>query len=829
MKKNILYLLGVVCLMASCVEENFDSFIPTPTPGKDVTFSANLDASPITRTVYEQESDNKSPIYWVHGNLISVYGSTCSVNQAEYKISTAVIDDEGNDTGTPSTTQNYASALRKTGAAGVQWGTDGTSDFYSVYPSTKESFKDIKDEDGNVVGASVKTSISSEQKVKFALNGTTWSGSHYDTDLETPNWKDAVMYACTAGATSTDPDGNASSVKLRFKPFSNVLRFKLNGYEAVDASGNPNADWNSTVYVNKIVLTAPGSYIAGDFYLNIHKDLDEDGKITGSGTAVPVKDEDIVTSTAKNTITIIPNYLPLTNEQTVEFDIFAIPTASVMSSEDPWTVTLETTSGNFTYELIPRLNGTPTDATLTAGKIHKIAVPEFEIKETFEVPADNWIRYIPRNVYLSELSVPGAWYANDLTNYHGSNATLAGMYANGIRAFHIDTRMSYPIGRYTWGSVPDPAENPYVLVCAGSEDITSLNIVITSYLEVKSYTTVESKLEEIINLFKTTTNYMSEYIVVVLTIAEKQKDKSDLDAGTIDPGQMLSAVNTIVQKFASTHKNDNGVPIIYDKKISSSTTVNDVLGRVILQVNINDESFYESTREYTLPSTFIQFGSMALNEYISGNITQIPDNYYLVYQNTPVYWGSEKTDLTSYYHQAQLTIDSDDASTSTTPSLGDRKGAIDNIIDEAYKDYSKNTHNGWYQLGIGGYTQTGSLTSKTNHQDVVARSLNPYLLDEWINPKLNGESKTINGTTVTLQPSPVGIVLMNYALDDAANGTNGKGLALVKAIRDLNTKFTLNRDSEASYGEWPDGNPFIGSDVVPTSNGAYALVGDDAF
>ena len=119
MKTNFIYILGVVCLMASCVEENFNDYTPSPIPGKEVALSANINGALATRTTYGDETNGKSPIYWVHGNLVSVYGSTCSMKQAQYKVSTAQIDENGEDTGTPSTTQNYASALRKTGTAGV--------------------------------------------------------------------------------------------------------------------------------------------------------------------------------------------------------------------------------------------------------------------------------------------------------------------------------------------------------------------------------------------------------------------------------------------------------------------------------------------------------------------------------------------------------------------------------------------------------------------------------------------------------------------------------------------------------------------------------------
>lgn len=789
MKKIFLAAISIVCLMASCTKDEMQADPINPNEGKEVVFSSSIGEA--TRTLYAEENGNKIAVKWVDGDLISVYGSTCAVNQSDYTVKAA--------TGTEpidgvSTNYYYAESLTKTGDVGVQWGSAETSDFYAVYPSVGDNqFTKV---DG---GVKVQTTVRPKQNVTFTkttADGTvTWVGQHYNGAASNPTMTDAVMYAYTADATSGE------QVDLKFKPFSTVLRFTFKGFKAIQSSGAIDTEYNtSTVAVNKIVLTAPNTKIAGDFALTIKEN--EDGTASASAT-----------EGTSNTIEIYPDYLPMKNNEQLQFDIFTIPTANVMPKDDQqaWRVQVVTEKGTFTFNMVPKTVTTPDDASvpglaLTTGALHKLTIPLKEIKFDFDIPANNWIRYIPRNVYLSELSVPGAWYAHDLTAYHGSGVTLANMFESGVRAFHIDGRMSYPIGRYTWGAVPDPATNPYVLVCAGSEDITSINIVITSYLSVNSYTTVASKVQEIIDLFKAQENYMHEYLVVVLTLAEKPKDKSSLDAGTIDPAQYLDAVNSMIDSFKAT-VNENNVPILYDQAITPQTTVKDVLGRIILQVNVNDEDFALSSRGYTLPNTHIQFGSMAIEGYISGNITDLPTKYpryYLDYQTTPVYWGDAQSGLTSYYHQAQLTEETDSDDTDDYyPSLANRQLAIDNIVDIAYQDYASQRHSGWYQLGIGGYTQTGVSTSKTNHQDVVANSLNAYLLNTWINPKLNGDTKTINGVAVELKPSPVGIVLMNYCTNETYSGS-----ALVSAILEMNTKFYLNRDHDAEYGEWPDGNPF---------------------
>lgn len=817
MRTKFIFIIGVVCLLTSCVKEGFEDFTPTPTPGKEVVFSANINgSSAATKTTYGEEQGNKSPIYWVHGNCVSVYGSTCSMNQAEYKVSTAKIDESGNDTGTPATMQNYASALRKTGAAGVQWGDEGTSDFYAVYPSTSNRFSDIKDSNGNIVGATVQTTISNEQKVKFVRNGNTWSGLHYDTDLDNPNWKDAVMYACTVGATSTDENGNPAEVKLRFKPFSNVLRFNFAGYEAVDASGNPNVEWSSLVYVNKIILQAPNTKIAGDFKLNIYKDVNEDGEETGSGTAAAVSNDDIVGASSSNTITVIPNYLPLSNVQNVVFDIFTIPSNATMPKENPWTVTLETTSGSFTYKLIPKkvVNEvlTQTDVILSAGLIHKVTIPELKIKKSFEIPANNWIRYIPRNTYLSEISMPGAWYATN-PDYQGS-VSLSNLYTNGVRAFNIDCRVSYD--SVTKGSFSNTHtfSKTLTLVCSGTEKSSS-GLGLVTKLTYTQGTAVKTKLEELIGLVQET-----EYIMVILTIAEKPKTHNygtgDYEFGTVDPVTVLSYMKTVIDELKKAHLHKDGTSIIYDKDIDSSTTVRDVLGHVVVKINANTTSTKFATYS-SLPGVLISSASMASNsDYIKGDIigsNTIP-NLFTQMQEGIMYNGNTVSDMTFYFHQAQETGSIQSSSSgSSIPSLYDRKLAIDDVMAKCVNIYKKNTHNALFQLGIGGYIPKGDNDDGTNRSSedrkTIASVLNKHVYD--------GVTTKLNTT-----PTPIGMVLMNYCINDGS--TSYYGPELTKAVLEMNHKFTLNSDPDVE--EWPDGNPFV-SDGGSSTNVPVASVSSD--
>lgn len=789
MKKIFLAAISIVCLMASCTKDEMQADPINPNEGKEVVFSSSIGEA--TRTLYAEENGSKIAVKWVDGDLISVYGSTCAVNQSDYtvKAATGTVTTDG-----VSTNYYYAESLTKTGDVGVQWGSAETSDFYAVYPSVGDNqFTKV---DG---GVKVQTTVRPKQNVTFAYNSTTktWVGQHYNGAASNPTMTDAVMYAYTAGATS------GKQVDLKFKPFSTVLRFTFKGYKGYQMDGENKIEYTSTVAVNKIVLTAPNTKIAGDFALTIKND--------GSAEA---------TQGTSNTIEIYPDYLPMKSNEQLQFDIFTIPTANVMpqDAEQAWKVQVVTEKGTFTFNLVPKTVTTPDSASvpglaLTTGALHKLTIPLKTVTFDFDIPANNWIRYIPRNVYLSELSVPGAWYVGDLTNYQ-DGATLDQLYADGVRAFHIDCRVS---PNSASGRINITQSEEKQLVCAGTEEASSGLGIITG-LDYTQGTSVKSVIETLIGKLSGT-----EYVVVVLTVAEKTCTWSSgvgtNKIGTVDPVTVLSYVKTMIDELQS-YKHADGTPVVYNKEINPNTTVKDVLGHLIIKVNANAQESYEAGGGFTtytnVPSTLISAGSMASDtDFISGDIfgsagDHAVANLFSAMQWEPMYWGAEpvvrdNVPFYFYYHQCQLTEDAEGASSgTTTPSLYDRKLAIDDIVATSETIYKQNTHSAWYQIGAGGYTQsTNAFGTNTNDQDAVADILNPYV-QSIVTAKLHQTEFTrTNGEKVVMSPSPIGIVLMNNA--------HTSGLEAVNAILEMNTKFYLNRDHDADYGEWPDGNPFEAS------------------
>lgn len=780
MKKILFAVIGIVCLMTSCSKDDFTENQINPNSGKEVNFGMTIDA--VTRTLYGDESTDgtKNPIYWVHGDNITVYGVDCAVGrkQADYAVSTEGVDTEGKTV--INTTQNYATDLNKTGDYGVQWGDKTSSDFFAVYPKVEAgTFKN--NGDGSVT---VRTKVNKTQNVRFEYNEDkkTWVGTHYSGTLAEGNsMTDAVMYAITPDAQST-----ASQVDLRFTPYSTVLRFTFEGFSVAKADGSNEIDYTSEISINRIVLSAPNEYISGEFDLTLDNKMEVSSDISDANKA-------------SREIIIIPNQLPLKSKEKLQFDIFTIPQegAVMPGTEGVWTVTFETNKGNIVYNLQPLKNGEPTDAPLQIAQIHKINIPERHIVTDFKIPVENWMRYIHRNIYLSELSVPGTWYCTDGT--YQTHTSLTDQFNAGIRAFHIDARIIRNTVSRQWGTYKYDKADGTNLVVAGTEDANETLVV---YSVNSIGTTVETAITNIISLAKTKP---SEIVYIVLTISNKPKTDGNSVFGSVDPAIVLEELHKVLNK-------DNIKNALYTN-ISSNTTVGDVLTsgkNIVLKINHTLDDFYTNSLTSGFLSSGIMgsFGSMASDEtYNTANdhITNINgmhgttnyEAYFGVMNSAPIYNGTEKTDLTYYYHQAQYTTSSEDKTAkpaSGNPTLGNRMRAIDDIIAKADSIYKVSAHNAIFQIGIGG-SINGSNPSG------VSNVLNPYLLE-----KVNSKIKN--------NPSPIGIVLMNYATTTKTeNGVSTViGNDLTNAIIEMNTKFKLNRDTNKDA--WPDGNPFenIGGD-----------------
>ena len=769
MKKNIFIILGLVCLLVSCREDFINPAIPIP--GKEVRFSADLGA-PQSKTLYGEEVtvDNKTSVKvnWVQGDLISVYGNTCDVKQAEYSVNVTT-------SATPAPNvegQNYADKLEKTGATGVQWGSETTSDFYAVYPSVSKDFKTTAD------GVVVPAVISTQQYNKFVVNGTKIQGIPYNPNTKAYGMQNAIMYACNTGVSSTDEDGNPTKVDLRFIPFSTVLKFTIPSWVGETGSDLATDATGKKIVINAITLTSP-SKIAGEFDLTINNG--------GSASA------QAGTSTS---ISILPTEkMEWEYGKSIEFSVFTIPVES-LSLSDKWVVTVDVANDSpKKFKLSPTLAD---DAKLAAGQIHKVNVKHgFPIASEWEWSRNNWLTTVARNVYISDISLPGSWYATD-SGYQGGS--LADQFEDGIRAFNIDCRLTLKVGEnvndHGSSSVyadkeSDATDGTLVLACTGTEKHS------TSGWTPKITSIGKTVEEALVELGKMAAQHPDEYIVVVLSVAQKVKDNNYLTAnhayfGTVNPKMMLAAISQVLNKADVKQYLFTGTSDY--PGVSPETTVGDVKGKIVIKVNLNTSRDNFKTWNYSAPM-LISEGSMANSADSGKNITI--GNFTSI-NSEPMYWSniystqdnSKYKDMKYHYHQAQNTTGSNGY-----PSVDDRKTAIQSILTESYNIYHNNTHDAMFQIGIGGWTADND-NGKTN----LSSQLKPYVYGI-VNSMLTGIA--YEGKTYT--PAPVGIVLMNHSTAGETHGTQD----LIDAIIKLNGKYFLN--SDGNKPAWPSipgsGNP----------------------
>lgn len=760
--------IGMVGLLSSCIEDLHDFDNVLPAPGKEVSLSASL-STPKTRTVYGAEGAESIKVKWVHDDLITVYGTSCSVSQADYKVKTYVKGDDGKVTedimpSTPNTNadgQSYADELVKTGASGVQWGNQSKSDFYAVYPAISGNITSTS------TGVTVPATISSQQYNSFSLVNGILTGVPYNAENRTYGMDNAIMYAYTKDAVPTDDNGNPKTVDLNFKPFSTVMKFHISSWYGDTSSGLQSDQTGKSIKVSSITLTAPYN-IAGDFNLSLNG---------GSASAQ---------AGTTNKISVIPSEeIVWTYGQALEFSAFVIPVSGQSISKD-WKVTITANDGARTFSLTPK-STEDNKAVIKAGMIHKLNVSGFPVAAIWEYTPATWLTTVPRNVYISDISLPGAWYATD-SGYQGG--TLQDQYNAGIRAFNIDCRLTLKPGvnvnNYGSNSVYADVEShatdgTLVLACTGTEEhsFTGWNPQITSIAK-----TVKS---EIINLGELAKSNPDEFIEVILTVAQKVKDNNYLTArhayfGTVNAKMMMAAITQVL--------NDPDVkPYLYGandgEAITPNTTVADVCGKIVVKVNINTSDANIRSWKYAAPM-LISEGSMApsagtaANYIVAGNFSSI-NSPAMYWSNNYIIDASDPGYMNYHYHQCQNTTGS-----SPNPDVPMRQTAVNNIITSSYGIYSNNTHDAMFQLGIGGWTADND-NGKTN----LSSQLNPYVYGI-INSMLTG---TEYGGQI-YKPAPVGAVLMNFATS-TANSTP----ALIKAIIDLNGKYFLNRDT--TKPAWP--------------------------
>lgn len=744
-KYLILSVLAAVTV--SCSEEKLPS--APSVPGSDVIFNISLDEPSMSRTTYGDEANNAFPIYWVDKDQLLMASPECETgrNTAVYQVSV-----EG-------ATSSTAKAVDKVGTTGLQWGDNLPAHFYSVYPVGyyTAANTEVKNRLENSTGgkAVAHLNVRDYQINLFEKDATgTWKGTPIDRksmtnlDLNQKN-PDALMYAMTRQTQ----DGN---VTMQYHPFTTAFHIEFDGFDLTSSVGQG----LSSVTVQEIMITAPSNVkLCGNFDATLD---------VTTGTPSYTVNTDVNTETNANVIhiptlsSIDGHYLTVNSKEKVSLNVFAIPVDGNVTSD--WTILVRTNEGAFKKALTPT---TAASGGLVAGKMHKVSLPAIKIQGATKFDKAQWIAQIPRNVYVSELSMPGAWYATK-GEYQGSDVTYESLWTAGVRAFALETRSS---GAGPFSNPGTPAQ----VVISGTGNNQTLG---SGYYGGTGINTVMTSL---VNLLK---NHPDEYAVLVLMYA----DGGSGGHRTQDYSYWLNGIYGEYMKVSAENRE-----YIYSNAITPNTTINDVKGKLIIKVNA----------EGNLPGGNITIGSYANNlpaliSYVDRKWETTSQNSSLVSQ---MYWqvwsGSYMTNLSSdvaaldpntlYWNYTVANRTKTDASTATgLPSYANRQASISTILANSRTIYENSSHNVWFFVGAGGNqaTSTNSDTDASTAQS-FATTMNP-----WINTQI--ESK-INGKDF----SPFGIVMCNYITNATYHGPT-----IIDNIIKMNRLFRLNRDE--TQPEWPD-------------------------
>ncbi|MDD6829189.1 MAG: hypothetical protein PUD74_05335 [Bacteroidales bacterium] len=727
--RNILIAsLAALFLASSCSDVMESDEIVKANPGDEVVFGAAL---PATKTVYGEETSTGFPIYWVNGDKVRVASPQCMSgrNTAEYAVAVESAD------------QNYATSLTKTGDTGVQWGEDKTADFYSIYPSSTSTALNVNGE-----GVTTTLHVGATQFASTTVNGT----SYYAQPAEMGN---VVMYAKTAGAKRGEPVG------LHYKPFSTVLEFEIN------APSNNTGTQKSEITVQSLTLTAPaGTTIAGDFSFNF------DGP---SITPVATGGSNSITLhfLNNNQYTTVLS----TTKTTLKAKMCLMPISGNLAG---WKIEVNTSAGTFSKTLTETdKDGKKTD--LIAGQVHKIKLPTLNYaSQEWVYSLDKWIPTLPdyTNIYLSELSLPGAWYAGSDEAYQATS-NITDLWNAGVRAFAVECR--------TNSSWPDGT--PESLCISGTGRKPTLG---DYYHNGTNITTVLDGIKTAL------ASHQDEYAVLVLSYA----DGGEGGHRAKDHAYFLQGVANALSGYTD---------IVYSGPITKNTTINDVKGKLIVKVNIDKNL---TLGNYTAANALISYNPFLLQ--ISTDASTFAHPYY-----SDLKWSGWSNDYKTCAQVSTLTgISADEAASkfiwvfssanrtqlntgknTTIPTYENRQTALKAMMDFSKTVYERSNHNVWFYFNCGG-TQATSSTSSGPSPTNFASTMNSWLLS------------TINAKT---DASPLGIVMFNQCTSDTYNGP-----AIIKAIIEMNSKFYLKHAGTAGGSTGGDATPTAKNDVIALSGGA---------
>lgn len=721
MKLKIFSIFAVSLLMlGSCTEQEIAG-VPVQT-GDEISFGIAAPDKVDTRTIYDTPTQDTEgnwyfPVYWEQDDEIAVYcpqASQPASQLVDYKITP--------DTDNPAT----SAAVTKIGdGAGLQWGSSDEHRFYGFYPASAVL--------GTETDGRIKGNIPVEQKVvrwdsKTADDGTITYNGVPDTDL-------AYMFAYTSVKKSelvNNPD-----IPLKFKPLVTILEIIVNGP----------AENSSPIQVSNINVTGVSGNVAlaGNFECLISDQ---------SGTCTPLEDG---TVTNRISISCFDNdkdqFITLKHGDKINVKAFIIPNEVSIGTRQI-SITVSTVNGGAKTKTLQ------TDE-IVAHKVNRVSLPALT-----SGGSNYWMSNLDRNIYASELSLPGSKFAyatpeNGVTVRNFQNATITEQFQSGVRAFIVQTagyaeydrHRNYFWEDYEYTHRDNGSDELYVTVNGSILKKNGNNVTIEDVL-----TELKACIDDA-KAVKGESN--NEYVVVQLTY---EGTPCNSNYGGFDTERIW--IEALQAKLNSLK--ENNIYSLYTGEITANTTIADLREHIVLKVNYN---------------------TTTMGGYIDVNAT-IPalfSRWQGKYGDVDLRWGTPNETATRtpmhWLYQEATHVGSN-----TEITYAEKETYIKKVFDDGVTRYQQNTaHDTWFMNDIGGrYLEdtndaVTSLTTQLNNYSVG-------LLQE----------RTANAS--------LGLVFMNFADKKSDSGALYQSDWLIQTIIDNNFKFALRKasggnttSSDASY------------------------------
>lgn len=372
----------------------------------------------------------------------------------------------------PSTTGNLSVAqdiTKSEEGSALVWGEQGKDyEFCAFYPADKAGNAFVGTT-GQVIEATVenaqwpqgyKIAIGDAAPVETNIDGINTNNekklSQKAMIYVEPDMEAAIMMAKTTVSGTPDETtgtGFGYPVNLDFHVLADVLDLTINGPVTPNNLGG-NGKSNEWITIqgvtiqNKTLKDDQGNVIqnpnakdlAGSFQLDMSKFEynSETGQYNINGDPITIlQGSPVITINTVNqgkyptlfarqeNTSETPNY-QYNEVDHMRMRVFLIP--NQVKNLNELEVVVHTNFGDYTQEL--------GNSEMVTGAIHPINLPHFEGPgQSFDFT--KWISQLDPDIYLSELSIPGAWHSAN--PYYQGNATLYDLYDAGIRAFETHT------------------------------------------------------------------------------------------------------------------------------------------------------------------------------------------------------------------------------------------------------------------------------------------------------------------------------------------------------------------------------------------------------